>query len=92
MPREKLEIFVERVPHNGHLILTTIHKGEYLKQVYIDYPKREALQLFRQYVREKTEKPRCEAFLLCKNPATTSFEHPIIGTVPSCERCKKRST
>lgn len=29
----------------------------------------------------------CEWFLLCENPATREIMHPIIGAVPTCERC-----
>jgi hypothetical protein len=29
----------------------------------------------------------CQSFLLCRNTATTSYSHPVLGTVLSCERC-----
>jgi hypothetical protein len=34
-----------------------------------------------------TKKTKCMAFLLCINPATTTFDHPIVGKVPCCDRC-----
>ncbi len=56
--RERLEINVERVKHNGHLVLTTIHGGQYLKYVYIGYTQREARQLFRKYVAEELSRTK----------------------------------
>lgn len=32
-------------------------------------------------------KKECKVFLLCKNEATTTSPHPILGSVPSCQRC-----
>jgi len=29
----------------------------------------------------------CRWFALCTNPATTLEPHPILGTVPICDRC-----
>jgi hypothetical protein len=29
----------------------------------------------------------CEWFAMCKNEATTNVPHPILGTVPTCDRC-----
>ena len=29
----------------------------------------------------------CKVFLLCKNKATTTIPHPILGKVPACKRC-----
>lgn len=29
----------------------------------------------------------CQWFLLCKNTATTTEPHPILGEVPICARC-----
>lgn len=33
----------------------------------------------------------CEWFALCTNPATDVEPHPILGSVPVCERCKARA-
>ena len=41
-------ITVERVPHNGYLIVSTIHKGYRVKRTYIGYTKREAIKLFKK--------------------------------------------
>jgi hypothetical protein len=30
---------------------------------------------------------KCQFFLRCKNEATTTREHPILGTVACCVRC-----
>jgi len=35
-------------------------------------------------------KRRCEWFLLCKNQATKTEPHPILGEVPICERCSTK--
>ena len=34
-------------------------------------------------------KPRCQFFLLCVKPATTSVAHPILGDVPCCVSCAR---
>lgn len=31
----------------------------------------------------------CEWFALCTNPAAGMVAHPILGEVPTCERCAK---
>jgi hypothetical protein len=30
---------------------------------------------------------QCEQFLMCDNAATRLVPHPILGEVPSCQRC-----
>jgi len=30
----------------------------------------------------------CGWFLLCANKATDSLPHPVLGSVPVCERCR----
>ena len=34
----------------------------------------------------KKQEP-CKWFALCDNPATTTKPHPILGSVPICQRC-----
>lgn len=33
----------------------------------------------------------CQWFALCANPATTSIQHPILGSVPTCSRCAAKA-
>lgn len=35
---------------------------------------------------------RCEWFLHCNEPATGTTPHPILGDVPTCDRCHKFAT
>lgn len=37
-----------------------------------------------------TERPVCEWYAACDNPADGLALHPIIGPVPTCGRCAKR--
>lgn len=48
---DKMEIMVERIPHNGHLVLTTFYGDEMLEQVYIGYTLEEAKKRFREYIK-----------------------------------------
>lgn len=34
---------------------------------------------------------RCNYYLKCDNIATLAVEHPILGKVPTCQRCKERT-
>lgn len=34
-----------------------------------------------------TQTTTCQWFVLCSNPATALVAHPIIGAVPTCQRC-----
>jgi hypothetical protein len=36
--------------------------------------------------------PACEWFALCANPATGTTPHPILGDVPTCDRCADRAS
>lgn len=31
---------------------------------------------------------KCQWFLRCLQPATTTVKHPILGDVPCCAKCK----
>lgn len=33
----------------------------------------------------------CEWFALCGRPATGTTSHPVLGAVPTCDRCAKRA-
>jgi len=43
-------------------------------------------------LKKKNQTQRCEWFLLCTNPATGTTPHPILGDVPTCDRCHKFAT
>lgn len=32
----------------------------------------------------------CKWFLMCRNKATTTRKHPILGDVPICKRCNDK--
>lgn len=34
----------------------------------------------------------CEWFALCDHPATHYREHPVLGPVPTCDRCERMVT
>jgi hypothetical protein len=34
----------------------------------------------------------CQWFLLCDRPATGTTPHPVLGSVPTCDRCHKFAT
>lgn len=33
---------------------------------------------------------QCAWFLLCENDATTARDHPVLGSVPICDRCNTK--
>lgn len=33
---------------------------------------------------------RCKYFLLCDQPAIKCIEHPLLGPVPTCQRCSDK--
>jgi len=39
-------------PHHNGLTLSVIYKGQYYKRIYIFHTRREAIEDFREYVRE----------------------------------------
>ena len=43
-------------------------------------------------LKKKSKTQRCEWFLLCTNPATGSTPHPVLGKVPTCDRCHQFAT
>lgn len=38
----------------------------------------------------KTATQTCEWFALCDKPAAGNVAHPILGSVPTCQRCADR--
>ena len=42
---------VEKIQHNGHLVISDIINDQYIKQVYIGYSLREAKQEFKQFIK-----------------------------------------
>lgn len=34
---------------------------------------------------------KCQWFMLCTNEATETMDHPILGKVPICHRCKEKT-
>lgn len=46
------EIAVEKVRHNGHIVVSTIHNDQYVHRQYIGYTKREAVAEFKRELRE----------------------------------------
>ena len=48
--RERLDISVERVPHNGHVNVSAMVNGYRVRRTYIGYSKREAVAMFRDEV------------------------------------------
>lgn len=44
------DITIEVIPHNGHLVLSTIKENQYIEVVYIGHSIEEAKQLFLGYI------------------------------------------
>ena len=42
---------VERIKHNGHLVISDIINDEYISQVYIGYSIRDAKRAFKQFIK-----------------------------------------
>ena len=44
-------MIVEKIEHNGHLVISDIINDEYIKKVYIGYSLRDAKQAFKQFIK-----------------------------------------
>lgn len=44
----------------------------------------------RGYSTHEIDPPMCQWYALCDNTATTHIPHPILGDVPTCERCANK--
>jgi len=44
-------MIVEKIKHNGHLVISDIINDQYINQVYIGYSLREAKQAFKQFIK-----------------------------------------
>jgi hypothetical protein len=42
---------IERIKHNGHLVISDIINDEYIKQVYIGYSVRDAKRAFKNMIK-----------------------------------------
>lgn len=51
-----MEIYVDIIPHNKHINLSTRLYGDLIKQTYIGYSLKEAKADFRDYVKEEKKK------------------------------------
>jgi hypothetical protein len=40
-------------------------------------------------LRASVAQPACEWFALCDRPAAGTTAHPILGAVPTCDRCNE---
>ncbi len=50
-----MEIMVEKIPHNGHIVLSARIGDELIKQVYIGYETlAEAKKMFRKHLKRRT--------------------------------------
>lgn len=81
---------VQKTPQ-GFRIYETVN-GELLEQQYIGYTKRDAVRKFRRECKALQHGKRCRWFLRCTNTATGSTHHPVLGSVPTCDRCHKFAT
>lgn len=44
-------MIVEKIQHNGHLVISDIINDEYIKKVYIGYSLRDAKKAFKQFIK-----------------------------------------
>lgn len=49
-------MIVERIKHNGHIVISDIVENQWVSQIYIDYPIKIAKQKFRQFIKNKEYK------------------------------------
>ena len=49
-------MIVERIKHNGHIVISDIVENQWVTQVYIDYPLAIAKKKFRQFIKNKEYK------------------------------------
>lgn len=49
-------MIVERIKHNGNIVISDIVDNRWVEQVYIDYPIKIAKQKFRQFIKNKEYK------------------------------------
>lgn len=46
-----------------------------------------ALDVIESARKERQGEPRCKQFALCANSPDGTVTHPILGEVPTCQRC-----
>ena len=44
-------MIIEKIEHNGHLVISDIINDQYIKQIYIGYSVKEAKQAFKQFIK-----------------------------------------
>ena len=44
-------MIIEKIEHNGHLVISDIINDQYIKQIYIGYSVKDAKQAFKQFIK-----------------------------------------
>ena len=44
-------MLIEKIVHNGHLVISDIINDQYIKQIYIGYSVKDAKQAFKQFIK-----------------------------------------